>query len=224
LVFYFHQDRCLYLNFIIVFLQGFFIYSSPPVTTRNMHLFLGFLFSSEPMFIFKNTFLGSKTNVLTYIHRQIVKYKVSPYVPQAWLKTLRNISLTRPPKLWGSEKSKAQATEKISTGAAAKKKSKPSHVIWHSVQKKSKASQRSRPLPLTRLLLVSPVTLSPSQGYKNRSIFLKIIENRCNWTGPTLKTTKITVHYFKISKKIKINKIYVKKLDWILRLLVKNFL
>jgi hypothetical protein len=113
----------------------------------------------------------------------------------------------------GIRKIKSAGDRKNKHGSCGKKKSKPSHVIWHSVQKKSKASQRSRPLPLTRLLLVSPVTLSPSQGYKNRSIFLKITENRCNWTGLTLKTTKITVHCFKISKKIKINKIYVKKLD-----------
>jgi hypothetical protein len=41
--------------------------------------------------------------------------------------------------------------------------------------------------------------------------------------GPNLKNVEITIHCLKISEKIKISKIYVKKLDRILRLLVKNF-
>jgi hypothetical protein len=45
---------------------------------------------------------------------------------------------------------------------------------------------------------------------KSAGFFLKIIENRRNRTGPHLKTTKNIVHCFKISKKIKISKIYVK--------------
>jgi hypothetical protein len=42
-----------------------------------------------------------------------------------------------------------------------------------------------------------------TQGYKNRSIFLKFGKNRRNWAGPNLKTAKNTVHCFKISKKDK---------------------
>jgi hypothetical protein len=59
---------------------------------------------------------------------------------------------------------------------------------------------------------------------KNRLNFLKFGENRWNWVGPNLKTVKNTVQCFKISEKIKISKIYVKKLDRILRLLVKKYL
>jgi hypothetical protein len=65
------------------------------------------------------------------------------------------------------------------------------------------------------------------QGYKNRSVFSKIVKNRWNRTGLNLKTVEIlftvskfqkkikiskiyVVHCFKISEKIKISKIYVK--------------
>jgi hypothetical protein len=62
------------------------------------------------------------------------------------------------------------------------------------------ATHRDADPPVTRL-----------QGYKNRSIFLKITKNQWNRTGSNLKTTEFTVHCFKISKKkIKIGKIYVK--------------
>jgi hypothetical protein len=47
-------------------------------------------------------------------------------------------------------------------------------------------------------------------GYKNRPVFLKIIENRWNQTDLNLKTVKITVYCFNFLKKIKISKIYVK--------------
>jgi hypothetical protein len=56
------------------------------------------------------------------------------------------------------------------------------------------------------------------QGYKKRSLFLKITENQR--ISSNLKITEFTVYYFKISEKIKFSKIYVKKLDRILRLLV----
>jgi hypothetical protein len=63
------------------------------------------------------------------------------------------------------------------------------------------------------------------QGYKNRLILFKFGENRRNRTGPNLKTVKNIVHCFKISEKDKNQqKKYVKKLDQILRLLVKKFL
>jgi hypothetical protein len=58
------------------------------------------------------------------------------------------------------------------------------------------------------------------QGYKKRSLFLKITENQRNRISSNLKITEFTVYYFKISEKIKFSKIYVKKLDQILRLLV----
>jgi dTDP-4-dehydrorhamnose 3,5-epimerase-like enzyme len=41
------------------------------------------------------------------------------------------------------------------------------------------------------------------QGYKNQLVFLKITENRWNWTGPNLKIAKNIVHCFKISEKDK---------------------
>jgi hypothetical protein len=41
------------------------------------------------------------------------------------------------------------------------------------------------------------------QGYKNRPVFLKIIENLWNPTGLNLKTAEITVYCFKISEKDK---------------------
>jgi hypothetical protein len=47
-------------------------------------------------------------------------------------------------------------------------------------------------------------------GYKNRPVFLKIIENRWNQNGPNLKTAKITVYCLNFLKRIKISKIYVK--------------
>jgi hypothetical protein len=50
-------------------------------------------------------------------------------------------------------------------------------------------------------------------GYKNRSVFPKIAENRWNWAGPNLKTTRDTVHWFKISKKDKNQQNICKKLD-----------
>jgi hypothetical protein len=59
---------------------------------------------------------------------------------------------------------------------------------------------------------------SITTGLKSRSVFQKI------GVGLYLKIVKFTVHYFKISEKIKISKIYVKKLDRILRLLVDFFL
>jgi hypothetical protein len=65
--------------------------------------------------------------------------------------------------------------------------------------------------------------LTRAQCYKSWPVFLKITENRWNRTGLNLKTVEFTIHCFKIQKKIKISKIYVKKLDRILRLLVKNF-
>jgi hypothetical protein len=48
-------------------------------------------------------------------------------------------------------------------------------------------------------------------------------EIRRIWTDLNLKFAEFTVHCFKISEKIKISKKYVKKLDRIVRLLVKNF-
>jgi hypothetical protein len=65
---------------------------------------------------------------------------------------------------------------------------------------------------------------SSDQGYKNRPIFSKIVEKWQNGIGSNLKTIENTVHCFKILEKDKISKIYVKKLNRILRLLVKNFL
>jgi hypothetical protein len=62
------------------------------------------------------------------------------------------------------------------------------------------------------------------QGYKNRPNFLKFGENRRNRAGLNLKTVEILFTVSKFQKKIKIRKIYVKKLDRILRLLVMKFL
>jgi hypothetical protein len=42
-------------------------------------------------------------------------------------------------------------------------------------------------------------------GIQKPAVFLKIAENRRNWTSPNLKTAKNTVHYFKISEKDKKN-------------------
>jgi hypothetical protein len=41
------------------------------------------------------------------------------------------------------------------------------------------------------------------QGYKNRSVFLKIAENRWNRTGLNLKSVEFIVHCFKILEKDK---------------------
>jgi hypothetical protein len=67
------------------------------------------------------------------------------------------------------------------------------------------------PLPSNPTPLYPP---TPLQGYKNRSVFLKIVENRWNRTGLNLKTTV---------KKDKNQQNICKKLDQILRLLVKIF-
>jgi hypothetical protein len=61
-------------------------------------------------------------------------------------------------------------------------------------------------------------------GYKNWSIFLKFDENRWNLVGSNFKTAENTVHYFKIPEKNKNQQNICKKLDRILRLLVKRFL
>jgi hypothetical protein len=58
-----------------------------------------------------------------------------------------------------------------------------------------------------------------------RRIFPKFGGIRRIWAGPNLKIAEFTVHCFKISEKDKNQqKKYVKKLDRILRLLVKKFL
>jgi hypothetical protein len=63
-----------------------------------------------------------------------------------------------------------------------------------------------RQLPSLSLPLLTSI-----QGYKNQLVFLKIVENRWNRTGPNLKTAEFIVSKFQ--KKIKISKIYVKKID-----------
>jgi hypothetical protein len=63
-----------------------------------------------------------------------------------------------------------------------------------------------------------------AQGYKNRLNFLKFGENRRNRAGPNSKTDRLLFTVSKFQKKIKVSKKYVKKLDQILRLLVKKFL
>jgi hypothetical protein len=62
--------------------------------------------------------------------------------------------------------------------------------------------------------VVLKLTRSCVQGYKNRSVFSKIVKNRWNRTGLNLKTTV---------KKDKNQQNICKKLDQILRLLVKIF-
>jgi hypothetical protein len=60
-----------------------------------------------------------------------------------------------------------------------------------------------------------------SPGLTNLVYFTEIRRIRA---GPNSKVVEFTVHCFKISEKIKISKKYVKKLDRILRLLVKKLL
>jgi hypothetical protein len=63
------------------------------------------------------------------------------------------------------------------------------------------------------------------EGLQNTGrVFPKIAENRRNRTRRNLKAAEFTVHYFKISETDKNQKNICKKLDWILRLLVKKFL
>jgi hypothetical protein len=65
---------------------------------------------------------------------------------------------------------------------------------------------------------------SNGQGYKNRPNFLKFDENGWNRASPNLKTVENIIHCFKILEKDKNQQNICKKLDRILRLLVKKFL
>jgi hypothetical protein len=64
---------------------------------------------------------------------------------------------------------------------------------------------------------------TPDQSYKNQSIFLKFGENQRNQAGPNFKIVEILFTVLKFWKNIKISKIYVKKLDRILRLMMNFF-
>jgi hypothetical protein len=75
-----------------------------------------------------------------------------------------------------------------------------------------KAAEMGKPMHATNSI----------QGNKNRSNFSKFGENWRNRVGPNSKTAELLFTVSKFQKKIKVSKKYKKKLDQILRLLVKK--
>jgi hypothetical protein len=77
----------------------------------------------------------------------------------------------------------------------------------------------------TTIVDVEPGLKNLAEFYCRFTVYyFKFSENRWNRAGPNSKTANFTVHCFKISKKDKSQQKICKKLDQILRLLVKKFL